>query len=108
MLTRKCDQPMKKLAKSPEREVFGFLIAQYRFATLILLDPLVRTPISCIDATRAIKYLFVENHLFSIGYMVQRNLPENPVSINIEGNHIVTSDGVEYLHLANANMLLIH
>ena len=102
---------MKKLAKSPGREVFGFLIARYRFATLILLDPLVRTPISCIDATRAIKYLFVENHLFSIGYMVQRNLPEKPgypVSINIEGNQIVTSRGIEFLHPPKTGISPIH
>ena len=52
-----------------------------------------------------------ENHLFSFEYMVQTNLPERPgypVSINIEGNHIVTSRGVEFLHPPNERILLIH
>jgi Xaa-Pro dipeptidase len=52
-----------------------------------------------------------ENHLFSFEYMVQTNLPERPgypVSINIEGNHIVTSRGVEFLHPPNKSILLIH
>ena len=102
---------MKKFAKSPGREVFGFLIARYRFATLLLLDPLVRTPINCIDASCANKYLIMENHLFSIGYMVQRNLPERPgypVSINIEGNHNVTSRGIEFLHPPKTGISPIH
>ena len=34
--------------------------------------------------------------------------PGFPVSINIEGNHIVTSRGVEYLHPPNERILLIH
>lgn len=52
-----------------------------------------------------------ENHLFAFEYMVHTNLPERPgfpVSINIEGNHIVTSRGVEYLHPINEKILLIH
>jgi hypothetical protein len=43
--------------------------------------------------------------------MVHTNLPERPgfpVSINIEGNHIVTSRGVEYLHPRNEGIILIH
>ncbi len=52
-----------------------------------------------------------ENHLFSFEYQVHTNLPERPgfpVSINIEGNHIVTSRGVEFLHPPNERILLIH
>ena len=52
-----------------------------------------------------------ENNFFSFEYMVHTNLPERPgfpVSINIEGNHIVTSRGVEYLHPPNERILLIH
>ena len=52
-----------------------------------------------------------ENHLFAFEYMVHTNLPDRPgfpVSINIEGNHIVTSRGVEYLHPINEKILLIH
>ena len=52
-----------------------------------------------------------ENHMFSFEYMVHTNLPERPgypVSINIEGNHIVTSRGVEYLYPPNERILLIH
>ena len=52
-----------------------------------------------------------ENHLFAFEYMVHTNLPERPgfpVSINIEGNHIVTSRGVEFLHPPNERILLIH
>jgi methionine aminopeptidase len=52
-----------------------------------------------------------ENHLFSFEYMVHSNLPERPgfpISINIEGNHIVTSRGVEYLHPTNENIIGIH
>ena len=52
-----------------------------------------------------------ENNFFSFEYMVHTNLPERPgypVSINIEGNHIVTSKGVEYLHPPNERILLIH
>ncbi len=51
-----------------------------------------------------------ENHLFSFEYMVHTNLPERPgfpISINIEGNHIVTSQGVEFLHPPNERILLI-
>jgi len=52
-----------------------------------------------------------DNHIFSFEYMVHTNLPERPgfpVSINIEGNHIVTRRGVEYLHPLNERILLIH
>lgn len=52
-----------------------------------------------------------ENNFFSFEYMVHTNLPERPrfpVSINIEGNHIVTSRGVEYLHPPNERILLVH
>ncbi len=52
-----------------------------------------------------------ENNFFSFEYMVHTNLPERPgfpVSINIEGNHIVTGRGVEYLHPPNERILLIH
>ena len=52
-----------------------------------------------------------ENHMFSFEYMVHTNLPERPgypISINIEGNHIVTSRGVEYLYPTNERILLIH
>jgi len=52
-----------------------------------------------------------ENHIFAFEYMVHTNLPERPgypVSINIEGDHIVTSRGVEFLHPPNEGILLIH
>ena len=52
-----------------------------------------------------------ENHFFSFETVVHTNLPERPgfpVSINIEGNHIVTGRGVEYLHPPNERILLIH
>jgi len=52
-----------------------------------------------------------ENHFFSFETVVHTNLPERPgfpVSINIEGNHIVTGLGVEYLHPPNERILLIH
>ena len=52
-----------------------------------------------------------ENHFFSFEYMVHTNLPERPgfpISINIEGNHIVTRRGVELLHPPNDRILLIH
>ncbi len=52
-----------------------------------------------------------ENHMFSFEYMVHTNLPERPgypVSINIEGNHVVTRRGVEYLYPPNERILLIH
>ena len=51
-----------------------------------------------------------ENHLFSFEYMVHTKLPERPgfpISINMEGNHIVTSRGVELLHPPNENFLLV-
>jgi Xaa-Pro dipeptidase len=52
-----------------------------------------------------------ENHLFSFEYQVHTNLPERPgfpISINIEGNHLVTGRGVEWLHPPNERILLIH
>ncbi len=51
-----------------------------------------------------------ENHIFSFEYMVHTHLPERPgfpISINMEGNHVVTSRGVEYLHPPNERILLI-
>jgi len=54
--------------------------------------------------------VIAENHFFAFEYMVHTNLPERPgfpVSINIEGNHIVTSLGVEYLHPPNEGIILI-
>lgn len=50
------------------------------------------------------------NHFFSFEYMVHSNLPGRPgfpISINIEGNHIVTERGVEYLHPPNERILII-
>ncbi len=52
-----------------------------------------------------------ENHIFSLEYLVSTNLPERPgfpIIINIEGNHIVSSRGVEFLHPPNEKILLIH
>lgn len=52
-----------------------------------------------------------ENHLFSFEFQVHTNLPERPgfpISINIEGNHVVSSRGVEFLHPPNEKILLIH
>jgi Xaa-Pro dipeptidase len=52
-----------------------------------------------------------ENHLFALEFQVHTNLPERPgfpTSINIEGNHVVTSRGVEFLHPPNEKILLIH
>lgn len=52
-----------------------------------------------------------ENHLFSLEYVICTNLPERPglpIVINIEGNHVVSSRGVEYLHPPNERILLIH
>ena len=51
-----------------------------------------------------------ENHMFSFEFMVHTNLPERPgfpISINIEGNHIVSSRGVEWLHPPNEKIILI-
>jgi len=51
-----------------------------------------------------------ENNIFSFEYMVHTNLPERPgfpISLNIEGNHVATSRGVEYLHPRNERILLI-
>ena len=51
-----------------------------------------------------------EDHLFSLEYMVNTVMPERPgfpMSVNIEGNHIVTQWGVEYLHPPNDRILLI-
>ena len=52
-----------------------------------------------------------ENNFFSFEYMVHVNLPERPgfpISLNIEGNHVVSSHGVEFLHPPNERILLIH
>ena len=52
-----------------------------------------------------------EDHLFSLEYMVHTVMPDRPgfpMSVNIEGNHIVTRWGVEYLHPPNDRILLIH
>ncbi len=52
-----------------------------------------------------------KNHLFSLEYVVSTNLPERPgypIVINIEGNHVVSSRGVEFLHPPNEKILLIH
>lgn len=52
-----------------------------------------------------------ENYIFSLEYMVHTALPERPgypMSVNIEGNHIVTGRGVEWLHPPNERILLIH
>ncbi len=52
-----------------------------------------------------------ENHLFALEFQVHTNLPERPgfpTSINIEGNHVVSSRGVEFLHPPNEKILLIH
>jgi Xaa-Pro dipeptidase len=52
-----------------------------------------------------------ENHFFAFEYMVHTNLPERPgypISINVEGNHIVGNRGVEFLHPPNERILLIH
>ncbi len=52
-----------------------------------------------------------ENHLFSFEFIVNTNIPERPgypLRINIEGNHIVSSRGVEFLHPPNEKILLIH
>ncbi len=51
-----------------------------------------------------------ENHMFSFEFMVHTNLSERPgfpISINIEGNHIVSSRGVEWLHPPNEKIMLI-
>ncbi|MFT5523872.1 MAG: Xaa-Pro dipeptidase [Pirellulaceae bacterium] len=51
-----------------------------------------------------------ENQFFSFEYMVHTNLAERPglpVSINIEGNHLITKDGVKYLHPPNKKILEI-
>jgi Xaa-Pro dipeptidase len=51
-----------------------------------------------------------ENQFFSFEYMVHTNLAERPglpVSINIEGNHLITKDGVKYLHPPNEKILEI-
>ena len=52
-----------------------------------------------------------ENHLLALEFQVHTNLPERPgfpTSINIEGNHVVSSRGVEFLHPPNEKILLIH
>ena len=52
-----------------------------------------------------------ENHLFSLEFVICTNLPERPgfpLCLNIEGNHVVSSRGVEFLHPPNARILLVH
>ena len=52
-----------------------------------------------------------ENHLFSLEYVICTNLPERPgrpIVINIEGNHVISSRGIEFLHPPNERILLIH
>ena len=52
-----------------------------------------------------------ENYLFSFEFEIFTNLPERPgypIVINIEGNHVVSSRGVEFLHPPNEKILLIH
>ena len=52
-----------------------------------------------------------ENHLFSFEFLVNTNHPDRPgfpMVLNIEGNHIVSSRGVEFLHPPNERILLIH
>ncbi len=52
-----------------------------------------------------------ENHLFSFEFITNTNIPERPgypLRINIEGNHVVSSRGVEFLHPPNEKILLIH
>ncbi len=51
-----------------------------------------------------------KNQFFSFEYMVHTKLPERPglpISLNIEGNHLVTERGVEYLHPPNEKILEI-
>lgn len=52
-----------------------------------------------------------QNELFSFEYMVHSQLEERPgfpISINIEGNHVVRKHGVEYLHPRNEKIIEIH
>ena len=52
-----------------------------------------------------------ENHLFSLEFVICTNLPERPglpIVINIEGNHVVSSRGVEFLHPPNERILLVY
>ena len=52
-----------------------------------------------------------ENHLFSLEFVICTNLPERPglpLCLNIEGNHVVSSRGVEFLHPPNERILLVH
>ena len=52
-----------------------------------------------------------ENHLFSFEFVICTNLPERPrfpLCLNIEGNHVVSSRGVEFLHPPNERILLVH
>jgi len=51
-----------------------------------------------------------ENHMFAFEYMIHTNIPQRPgfpLCINIEGDHIVTSKGVEWLHPPVENLLII-
>ena len=52
-----------------------------------------------------------ENHIFALEFTVFTNLPERPgfpLFTNIEGIHIVSSRGVEFLHPPNEQILVIH
>ena len=51
-----------------------------------------------------------ENTFSSFEYMAHAHLTERPglpVSINIEGNHLITGRGVEYLHPPNERIIEI-
>jgi len=72
-------------------------------------DVAVGASIAQFRADRA-HLMIQEDHLFSLEYMVHTVMPDRPgfpMSVNIEGNHIVTRWGVEYLHPPNDRILLI-
>ena len=72
-------------------------------------DAAVGASIAQFRADRA-HLMIQEDHLFSLEYMVHTVMPDRPgfpMSVNIEGNHIVTRWGVEYLHPPNDRILLI-
>lgn len=51
-----------------------------------------------------------ENHFFAFEYMIHTNSPERPgfpLTINIEGDHIVTSSGVQWLHPPVEKILIV-
>ncbi len=52
-----------------------------------------------------------ENHIFALEFNIYTNIPERPgfpLFTNLEGIHIVSSRGVEFLHPPNEKILLIH